>query len=64
MFNLTNSPFVNRHYEEFYKTNGYIPKMFNAYNCQEIIDFAPTQVCTCGSSTSSAAVLILEVEDE
>jgi len=35
-------------------------KMFNPYNQKEIIDIAPTQTTTCGSTTTSAAVLISE----
>ena len=35
-------------------------KMFNSYNNKEIKDIAPTQTTNCGSSTSSAAVLISE----
>lgn len=35
-------------------------KMFNPYNNKKIIDIAPTQTTTCGSTTSSAAILIAE----
>lgn len=35
-------------------------KMFNLYNDKEIKDIAPTQTANCGSTTSSAAVLISE----
>ena len=35
-------------------------RMFNPYNQKEITDVAPTQTTTCGSTTSSAAVLISE----
>ena len=35
-------------------------KMFNSYNNKEIKDIAPTQTTNCGSTTSSAAVLISE----
>ena len=35
-------------------------KMFNPYNKKEITDIAPTQTASCGSTTSSAAVLISE----
>ena len=55
-----NDGFVNRKYEEFYDKNGYIPNMFNPYNCSEINDFAPTITTQCGSTTSSATVLIKE----
>ena len=42
------------------KKNGYIPKMFNPYNCAEISDYAPTVTTQCGSTTSSSSILIIE----
>ena len=51
---------VTRSYRKFYKKNGYIPEMFNPYNCVEITDIAPTQTTSCGGVCSSATVLILE----
>ena len=56
--------FVLKKYIEFYKKNGYIPKMFNPYNQTEIVDIAPTITSQCGSTTSSAAILIIESEDD
>lgn len=35
-------------------------KMYNPYNNKEIEDIAPTQTTTCGSTTSSSAVLVSE----
>lgn len=35
-------------------------KMFNPYNNKEITDIAPTQTTSCGSTTSSATILISE----
>lgn len=55
-----NDGFVNRKYEEFYSKNGYIPNMFNPYNCNEIDDYSPTMTTQCGSTTSSSTVLIKE----
>lgn len=55
-----NDGFVNRKYEEFYSKNGYIPSMFNPYNCNEIDDYSPTMTTQCGSTTSSSTVLIKE----
>ena len=52
--------FVGKHYQNFMDKNGYIPKMFNPYNESEIKDIAPTLSTQCGSTTSSATVLILE----
>ena len=60
---LTYSPYVNRKYEEFYEKNGYIPRVFNPYNCSEIKDICPTLTTASGSITSSGSVLILEIEE-
>lgn len=50
--------FVTKKYNEFVNKNGYIPEMYNPYNNSEINDVAPTQSTQCGSTTSSATVLI------
>ena len=50
--------FVSRHYQNFYDKHGYTPEMFNPYNESEIKDVAPTQTTQCGSTVSSATVLI------
>ena len=52
--------FVSKKYKEFYEKNGYVPGLFNPYNCSEIIDYAPTITTYCGSTGSSATVLIIE----
>lgn len=52
--------FVNKHYQKFINENGYIPEMFNPYNEAEIRDIAPTQTTQCGSTASSATILIKE----
>ena len=52
--------FVLKKYKEFYKKNGYIPEMFNPYNQTEVTDICPTLSTCCGSTTSSATVLIIE----
>jgi hypothetical protein len=52
------SNFVQKKYKEFYEKNGYIPEIFNPYNLTEIIDVAPCLSTQCGSTTSSATVLI------
>ena len=46
-------------YKRFCESNGYFPKMFNAYNCQEVTDIAPTVTTSCGSWFCSATVSIL-----
>jgi len=51
-------PFITKKYKEFEKSKGYTPNMFNPYNKSEINDIAPTQSTQCGSTTSSATVLI------
>lgn len=47
------------------KKKGVLPDyfMFNPYNCYEIIDYAPTLSTQCGSTTSSASVLIFRKVD-
>ena len=50
--------YVNKKYNEFKKENGYFPELFNPYNKKEIKDTAPTQSTQCGSTTSSATVLL------
>lgn len=52
--------YVKGKLDEFYNKNGYIPKLFNAYNCSEIKDKSPTQTVYCGSQTSSATCLVFE----
>lgn len=51
-------------YQEFYEKHGYIPEMFNPYNCREIINVAPCLTTNCGCDYSSATVLIIESEVE
>lgn len=50
--------FVSKHYQNFHDKHGYTPEMFNPYNESEIKDVAPTQTTRCGSTASSATVLI------
>lgn len=50
-------------YLEFYKKYGYIPEMFNPYNCREIKDICPTITTNCISTTHSSTVLIIEEKD-
>ena len=54
--------FVLKKYKEFYKLNGYIPPLFNPYNCYEIGDIAPTITSQCGSTTTTGTILIREGE--
>ena len=54
--------FILKKYIDFYKKHGYIPRVFNPYNCSEIKDIAPCITTRCGNTTTSAAVLILESE--
>lgn len=56
--------FVLKKYKEFYKKHDYIPLMFNTYNCMEITDIAPCLSTQCGSTTSSATILIIERKNE
>lgn len=50
--------FVNRKYKEFVDEKGYIPNKFNPYHKKEIDDIAPTLSTYCGSTTSSATILL------
>lgn len=50
--------FISKKYNEFIDKKGYIPDMYNPYNNSEIKDIAPTQTTQCGSTASSATVLI------
>ena len=52
--------FVEKAYKEFSDKNGYIPDEFNAYNQSDVKGVAPTQSTQCGSTTSSATVLLKE----
>lgn len=54
--------FVLNKYKEFYKEHRYIPPLFNPYNCYEIGDIAPTITSQCGSTTTTATILIKEIE--
>ena len=56
--------FIFKKYVEFIERNGYFPMMFQPYNCSEIFDVSPTITAKCGSTTSSAAVLITNLGDE
>lgn len=57
-----NDKFVSKKYEEFIDKNGYIPEMFNPYNCKEVTDISPTQTTQYGSTTSNATVLKTETD--
>ena len=54
--------FIEKKYKAFAEKNGYIPEMFNPYNCAEVSDIAPTQTTQCGGLTNSATVLLKEGE--
>lgn len=56
--------FILKKYAQFIERNGYFPMMFQPYNCSEIFDVSPTITANCGSTTSSAAVLITNLGDE
>ena len=56
--------FIFKKYVQFIERNGYFPMMFQPYNCSEVTDISPTITANCGSTTSSAAVLITNLGDE
>lgn len=49
---------VVKHYINFIRGGGKIPKMFNPYNETEITTIAPTLTTGCGSWDKSSVVLI------
>ena len=59
-FNLTGSKIINSAYERFFEKHGYLPEFFNAYNCSEIRDIAPTITAACAGITTSGCVLVME----
>ena len=56
--------FIFKKYVQFIERNGYFPMMFNPYNCSEVTDISPTLTTNCGSTGSSATVLIASLGDE
>lgn len=52
---------LEKKYIEFYEKNGYIPEMFEPYNCREITDYAPTLTANSNTSpTHAGTILIIE----
>jgi DNA (cytosine-5)-methyltransferase 1 len=49
-----------KQYEKFIDKNGYIPELFNPYNCTEIEEVAPTLTLMCDRVNASSTVLKLE----
>lgn len=56
--------YVTRKYAEFYTKNGYIPRYFNAYDCREIKDIAPTLTTQCGSKDGTGAIVFFYLWEE
>lgn len=56
--------FVGRKYAEFYQEHGYIPKNFNAKDCREITDYAPTLATGCGTAASIGSILFFDAVKE
>ena len=50
--------YVMKKYEDFYAKNNYYPKMFNPYNCSEILDKSPTLTAEGLRISVSSTVLI------
>lgn len=55
--------FIFKKYVQFIEQNGYFQMIFQPYNCSEITDISPTLTTNCGCKTSSAAVMIANLED-
>jgi len=49
-----------KQYEKFYDKNGYVPELFNPYNCAEVDEVAPTLTAQCTQINASSTVLKLE----
>ena len=56
--------FIFKKYVQFIERNGYFPMMFQPYNCSEITDISPTLTTNCGSTGSSATVLVASLGSE
>lgn len=56
--------YVTKKYIEFYKKKGYIPRYFNAYNCKEITDTAPTLITKSDTKQGSGSILFFYVKEE
>lgn len=52
-----------KQYEKFYDKNGYVPELFNPYNCAEVDEIAPTLTAQCARINASSTVLKLEGDD-
>lgn len=58
------SNWVQRKYEQFYEKHGYIPEMFEPYNCAEVVDVAPTLTAHSNSSTTQCGTVLIVVEEK
>lgn len=45
---------------QFVEKNGYIPRVFQPYNCADVSELAPTVMASCGGSTTIGALYIFE----
>ena len=50
---------LEKKYIEFYEKNGYIPEMFEPYNCREITDYAPTLTANSNTSPTHAGTILI-----
>jgi DNA-cytosine methyltransferase len=55
---IDGTAYIQKKYAEFIDKNGYIPEMFNPFNCAEIIDTAPSCTAQGETITKSSTVLI------
>lgn len=47
---------------EFVEKHGYIPRVFQPYNCADVSELAPTVTASCGGSTTIGALYLIEEE--
>lgn len=51
-------------YIEFVEKHGYIPRVFQPYNCADVSDLAPTVTASCGGTTTIGALYLVETGGE
>lgn len=51
-------------YIEFVDKHGYIPRVFQPYNCADVSELAPTVTASCGGTTTIGALYLVETGGE
>lgn len=55
--------YIGRKLQEFVEKNGYIPKAFNPWNCKDVTEIAQTVTASCGGTTTTSSILLIERND-